>query len=767
MVNGDWLMVNKSEVRKQKTEVRSSLPSVLGALSSVLWLISIVLLCLGSGCASRTKRAAPAASFAKQTAGVQDSGEGSRLAGSHRNIIKSIDFVNNRAFKDKSLEKKLDFEVGDYLDPILAEAYRRTIAEFYRKKGFAFAEVALDSEKLEQGQVVYTINEGPRVKIGSVKFSGNDSIKTSALKKAVKTKTKKWFFWPGYYVEEVPAEDIARLQNIYYERGFLDYNITAKREFTKDRKKVHITFEIDEGPTYTVGKISLTGNKNFDDQKLLEGLQLEQGQIYHKRRADSHTREILKLYHESGFVDAQVEQRLVLDVNVVDVEFNISEGGQFRIGRVDITGNEQTQDKVIRRVLDEYGFVPGQLYNADLAPRQGDGELEGYVQMMTLAEEVIIRPVTPDNGTDNRKDIKVDIKEGQTGSLMFAGGVSSDSDVIGQVILEQRNFDITDWPESFGEFITGQAFKGAGQTLKIALEPGTQVSQYSVTFTEPYFQDKPLSLNVRGSSWEREIERRGDHRLYDEGRTKGYVGFEKRYENNWRRSLGFRVENVNVDSIYFYAPQEIKDVEGYTFLTGVRFGIGRDLTDDRFNPSKGYTFNAGYEQVTGDETFGILKGNCVGYRTLYEDLLERKTVLATKLLAATTLSYAPPFEKFYGGGTGAYSIRGFDYRGVSTRGLQTNMGSPERKDPIGSNWIFLANAEVTVPLISDNFSGLFFVDSGAIDTGRYRAAVGTGIQILIPYWFGPMPMRFEFATPFMKDDEDETRVFSFSVGGLF
>jgi len=721
-------------------------------LYSVVWLMSIVLLSLGSGCASHTQKAPVLA---------RDIGD--------RNIIRSIDFVNNRAFKDKSLEKKVDFEVGDYLDPILADAYRRTIAEFYRKKGFAFVEVTLDSDKLEQGQVVYTIGEGPRVKIASVNFIGNDSIKTSSLKKAVKTKVKKRVFWPSYYVEEVPAEDVARLQNIYYERGFLDYNITARKEFTNGRRKVHISFEIDEGPTYTVGKTFLIGNKHFDDQKLLEGLKLEQGQVYNKRRADSHAREILKLYQESGFVDAAVEQRHVFvpDVNVVNVEFDISEGRQFRIGRVDITGNEQTQDKVVRRVLDEYGFTPGQLYNSDLAPKQGNGKLEEYVQRMTLAEEVIIRPVSPGNGADNRKDIKVDIKEGQTGSLMFAGGVSSDSDVIGQMVLEQRNFDITDWPESFGEFITGQAFKGAGQSLRLALEPGTRVSQYSVTFSEPYFRDKPLSLNVRGSSWEREMERRGGRRLYDEGRTKGYVGFEKRYENRWRRSVGFRVENVNVDSIYLYAPKEIKDIEGHTFLTGVRFGIGRDLTDDRFNPSKGYTFNAGYEQVTGDETFGILKGSCVGYRTLYEDLVERKTVLAMKFLAATTLSYAPPFEKFYAGGTGVYGIRGFDYRGVSTRGRQTIMASSERKAPIGSDWIFLSNAEVSVPLISDNFSALFFVDGGAIDTGKYRAAIGTGIQILIPQWSGPMPMRFEFAVPFMKDDEDETRVFSFSMRGLF
>ena len=72
-----------------------------------------------------------------------------------------------------------------------------------------------------------------------------------------------------------------------------------------------------------------------------------------------------------------------------------------------------------------------------------------------------------------------------------------------------------------------------------------------------------------------------------------------------------------------------------------------------------------------------------------------------------------------------------------------------------------------MPLASDMFQGLFFVDSGAIDTGGYRVSVGTGIQILLPQWFGPVPMRFEFAVPVMKSSEDNTQVFSFSVGRLF
>jgi len=155
------------------------------------------------------------------------------------------------------------------------------------------------------------------------------------------------------------------------------------------------------------------------------------------------------------------------------------------------------------------------------------------------------------------------------------------------------------------------------------------------------------------------------------------------------------------------------------------------------------------------------------YKVVHEDLAERKTVLGTKVLLATTFGDAPPFEKFYAGGMGTYGIRGFDYRGVSTRGLQTTVPNPERKDPIGSDWVFLAGAEVTVPLVSENFAALFFVDSGAIDTGPYRVAVGMGIQILIPQWFGPVPMRFELAAPIMKDDDDDTESFSFSVGRLF
>ncbi|MHC4203761.1 MAG: BamA/OMP85 family outer membrane protein [Planctomycetota bacterium] len=674
-----------------------------------------------------------------------------------KDVIKSIEFENNRKYKDKTLRKKLDFEVGDYLDPILAESGRRIIAEFYRKKGFPYIEVALNRKKLSEGKIVYAVFEGLRIKIKSVNFKGNQAIKTSNLKKAIKTKTRSWLLWPAYYTEEKIAADVEKLRTLYYERGFLNHRVTVQG-------RTHITFIIEEGPLYKVRNITLKGNKKFDNETLLADNALETGETYYQRKAQAHTKRILKLYREIGYVDADVRQhlRFIQDVNVVDVEYKITEGRQFRIGKVEITGNEQVHDKVIRRILDEQDFSPGQLYNADIAPKQGNGQLERYVQLGTVSEEVMIRPAPPKKEMPERRDAVVNIKEGLTGMWNPGVAIGSDSGVVGQVIWHQRNFDIKDWPESFEEFITMRAFKGAGQSLRIALQPGTEVSYYSATFTEPYFRDKPISLDVVGSSFERWRE------SYNEKSKKAHIGFEKRLKNRWRPSLGFRVEDVEVVDLDYDAPQEIIDVKGHNLLLGAKLGIGRDMRNDRYTPSGGYLSKVEYEQVTGDYDFGILEGKTTIYRTLYEDLLERRTVLAVKVLAASTVSEAPPFERFYAGGTGRYGIRGFEYRGVSTRGLQTNVPDPVRKDPIGSDWIFLANSEITMPLVGENIGALFFIDSGTIDTGSYRASIGAGIEIIIPQLLGSrVPMRFEFATPFMKDDEDETQVFSFYMGRLY
>ncbi len=687
-------------------------------------------------------------------------------AGDPGGIIKSIEFDGNQKFKDHVLRQRLGFELGDRLDSFLAEGGRLTIAEVYRKIGYAYVEVSLDRDQLSRGHLLYRIDEGARVQIESVSFVGNEVMASGTLNKVVKTTDRKWLLWPFYYTEGAVEEDLDRLREFYYDRGYLDYKITANTEFTGDRSAVRVTFVIEEGPVYRVGDIVLSGNAHFTNDELRATMTLREGQIYLKPTAVRDAQEIARMYREIGYIDAEVRPRPRFGPSpgqhMVSVEFEVVEGGRFRIGRIDVTGNEVTQDKVARRVLDEYEFTPGNWYNGRIAPKEGGGLLERYVQHSAVAEQVLIRPVDPEDGASDRKDVRVDIKEGSTGMIMPGVGVSSDSGVIGRLVYQQRNFDITDWPDDPSGLLTPwKYFKGAGQSFSVTLEPGTEYSQYYVEFVDPYWRDRPTTLNVLGRSWERFRE------SHDEGRLKGYVGFEQRLKGRWRRSIGFRAENVTVNDLDWDAPKEIQDVKGSTQLYGVRLGLGETAVDDRYRPSRGYAVGAEYEQVTGDFTFGILEGRYTRYFTLHENVLGHKTVLAGKIRAATIVGDAPPFEKFYGGGTGPYGLRGFRYRGVSTRGLQMNVDPPQREDPIGSDWIFLAGAEITVPIISENFAVLFFTDSGTIDTGSYRVSIGTGLQIMVPQLFGQVPMRFELAAPLLKDRADERQIFSFSAAGMF
>jgi outer membrane protein insertion porin family len=217
------------------------------------------------------------------------------------------------------------------------------------------------------------------------------------------------------------------------------------------------------------------------------------------------------------------------------------------------------------------------------------------------------------------------------------------------------------------------------------------------------------------------------------------------------------VENVELDELEHDAPSEVLDVEGDNLRMGTRFWFGRDLTDSRFQPSRGTNFDAGYEQVFGDHTYGLLTGTYRWYKTLYEDLSEQKTVLETKVYAGTVVGDAPTYDRFYGGGIG--SLRGFEYRGISPRG--------ENDEPIGSDWMVHGSAEVAIPVGSEVFSWLLFTDAGFFETGTVRTSIGTGVQIMIPQIFGPVPMRFELGLPITKDEEDDTQAFSFSVGALF
>jgi outer membrane protein insertion porin family len=667
-----------------------------------------------------------------------------------KKVIRQLTFSGERRGDDEKLIEELGFNRGDYFDKLAAKAGAEKLTEFYRRRGYPFSKVSFDDSGIEEGRLHYMIDSGKKVKIKKVRFEGNKSIKSKELKTVIKGKPKQFGIFQNFFKRDVLNDDIAQLQKAYDRRGYLDTKVTAKTNFGKSNKSVELVYAIEEGKQYGVEKIEFLGNEFYSDANLVSSFKLKEGEFYSNEKSEHDRDEILKAYREAGFINVEVKpvRRFVPD-NKIIAHFDIAEGERFRIGQVNISGNTAVQDKVVRRVLDNREFKPGEWYNAHIAQGTGESELEKDIKVDVYAETATITAVGDKPG---QKDAEVRITEGKTGSIMFGAGISSTDGLIGQAVYEQRNFDIKKWPKDWRKFFSENAFKGAGQRFRVVASPGTEVSSYSISFTEPYLKDKPIAMTISGSSWVRGME------SYDEQRMKGYLGFVRRMKQGKYRILSFRVEDVGVENIDYDAPKEIKDVKGDNILGGVRVGFGRDTTDSRYSPTKGISYEAGYEQVAGDHIFGVLDGTYRWYKTLREDFEGKKTVLETKFFAGAIVGDAPVFEKFYAGGLG--SIRGFDFRGISPRAGVDD-------DPIGSKWLATASGEILVPLTKKALSGLFFVDTGMIETGGIRASAGIGIQILIPQWFGPVPMRFELADPFLKNDKDSTQMFNFSVGSLF
>ncbi len=465
------------------------------------------------------------------------------------NLVRSIAFKGNKKLKDGVLRKELSFKMGDYLDVFAARAGVDTMKEKYKKKGFPWIEITLDEGSVMFGQVAYEITEGPRPKIKKVSFVGNTSLSSRQLQKTIKTKKKKALFFSVYYSPEQLEADTEKLLEVYQKKSFLDAHISSSVDFKKDRNRAFVTFTIKEGPAYFVESIAFEGNQFFAAEQLQAELKLRPDFFYSEAWADFDAKKIKSKYGEMGFIETAVsiKREFLPDVPKVKVEFDINEGGRYRVGEVVITGNTSFQDRTIRRIMDEERFTPGQWYDADAARGNGEGELEKIIKQSVVAESAVIVPT----GTDpNTRDAMVTISEGQTGSIMLGAGIGSDDGLIGNITLNQRNFDITDTPDSFKDIFNGNAFRGAGQQFRLSASPGTDVSRYAASFTEPYLYDKPIAFSLSASLYERERE------TYDEKRLAGKVGLEKRYPDKWRRGISFRAENVKVEDLDWDAPSK-------------------------------------------------------------------------------------------------------------------------------------------------------------------------------------------------------------------
>lgn len=671
--------------------------------------------------------------------------------------VTAIEFVGNRKFKPKDLLEVLPFGVGDALDLYDVRRGAEAIERLYREKGYAYVEVTFDEELLQsQQRVVYQIVENQRVRIRSIRMLGNAAFTERELERQIASKTYIPIFRTGDFDPERAERDAATLQQYYRDRGYLDAEVSYETEFLDvARERLRLIFRINEGTLYYVQEIRIEGNTVFTDEEILVCMRLKTGEPFNNIRLQADVKDLTEnRYGAQGYIEVRVVPTWVFaeEPGQVIVTLSIQEGEQFYVGDIDVRGNFRTQEKVVRR---ELRFEPEQIYNLPETRRA-----EKRLRDTGLFTEATIGPVVPPDPRPNVRDVVVNVKESDRTTQFIAGvGASSDAGIVGNIVLENTNFDIKDVPRTWGEFFRGRAFRGAGQTARIQFEPGTEFTRFRLDFREPWLFYRPIGFNTSLYLFERG--RDG----YDENRIGGNVSFDHRFERGplkgWVGEVAFRTEYVIIDDVEGFAARDIRDVEGGNYLSSIKLSLLHDTTDSRFDPSRGHRFRASFEQagaLGGDFFFSKIVGDFVQHFTIATDEQDRKSVLTLHANAGQILGDAPVFERFYAGGIG--SMRGFDFRGISPRdGL--------RKNRVGGDFQLLTGAEYSFPLFAKAVRGVTFLDMGTVESdfgiSSWRAAVGAGIRLTLDI-FGTVPMEFDVALPVAREDEDNERIFSFFVG---
>jgi outer membrane protein insertion porin family len=668
-------------------------------------------------------------------------------------IIAAVEITGNVKFNTKELLKLLDFAVGDPVDRFLINQGRDAIERKYRDEGYAYVEVTVDEAMLRDEQVVaYRITEGPRVRVREIMYEGNVAYTKRELDKLVSSKSYIPIFRTGDYDPDLAERDAANIQTFYREHGFLEAEVSYRPEFIDAaRENLRLVFVINEGIRYVVREIRILGNAVFTDDEIGALMNLREGMFFDAFLLKADKERIEREYGQQGYIYAAVTPSRVFaeEPEQVILTLNINEGNQYYFGRIEINGNETTQDKCVIR---ELRFYPEDVY--DTTKTKAAEERLRATQLFTEAT------ITPVGNAPDVRDAVVTVTENpRTNNLLFGIGVSSDSGAMGNIVVENTNFDIADWPRDWGEFFKGRAFRGAGQTARIELQPGTEVTRFRIDFREPYLLDQPYGLSTSVYYFER------DRDSYDEERLGFTWSLDHRFESgalkDWTAVVRFRNELVDISDRKLFAAKDIRDAEGSHYISSVEPALIHNTTDSVFNPSRGHRLKFAWEQagvMGGDYTHAKLTASYAQHWTIRTDAQDRKDILSMRGSAGYIAGDAPVFERFYAGGIG--SMRGFDFRGISPRdGL--------RNDRIGGEFELMCGAEYTFPLYEKIIRGVVFLDMGTVEREleitTWRAAVGAGIRLTLPF-FGTIPMEFDLAYPVLKDDADDERYFSFYIG---
>ena len=704
--------------------------------------------------------------------------------------LTEIRFQGNTKFKSPKLLKKISSKAEEPLDERKLFTDTQEIQKLYQKKGYPRTQVKYVlniDENAGRGTATFQVTETPKVKILEVDFIGAKAFPVKKLRKTIKTRAHwmcSWITGSGVFKDDQFDEDKEKLIAFYRDKGYIDFEIKDIQFLNPTPNTMIIRFVLYEGTQYKVGSVKFTGNKLFTVAQIGQGLRvahelnrskdkigpnglpMDVGDIFTPGGVTKDLEAVADFYGSRGYIDVNTfSRRLNLvripntDRGTMDLEFQIDEGQQARIEKIEIRGNIRTKGKVIRR---ELAVSPGEVFDmvrVRLSKRRLEG-LNYFASVDTRSEPTDI---------PNRKNLVVDVEEKSTGHVSLGAGFSTVDSLVGIAEYNEGNFQAP-W------------FRGGGQKLRLRATVGIERQDYELMLIEPWFLDRKLQLSF--DLFYHDFAFLSPNDIYTESRGGGKVGLERALGSDFLRGgITYALEDVGIAlasgarqyPVFSFqesnVPTDILNEVGHHLMSTAGTLLAYDTRNSVQLPNKGQRTEL-IAQLTG----GPLGGTFSFYRlelhsAHYFRGLRPGHVLELGFRTGVVDEFAqgsdvPFFERYYLGGL--TSLRGYKYRYISPRQVPN---IPDN-EPIGGDTYWFGTAEYSIPIYeAERGVGVrfaLFYDIGSVGANPYNMNFsgysdnwGIGLRINLPIG----PLRLDYGIPIHHDQySSSSGRFQFGVG---
>jgi len=630
--------------------------------------------------------------------------------------------------------ERYQFFQADTSDDVVTVTWRneKDLSKEYKTDFKLNANAAMNnvSKMKDRVLVIMKIDEGKEVIIRNIIFNGNSAFEDSKLiSQFDETSVKKWWkfwSWPKFKRDKF-EKDKELLTKFYRKNGYRDFTV-LKDSISISENKEDLTLFIDvfEGKQYKVRNIIWEGNLVYPVEELNARLDLKKGEVFNYEKFEQNLRfnekqsDVSSLYQDNGYLTAQIEPKEIkVAEDSIDIEIKINEGNRFKVGRVEIQGNEKTKDKVIRR---ELYTIPGSYFSRSYIMRsiQQLSNLQYFNVEQLYKSGVDYKPAN-----DSTVNLIYKVEEKSSDYLNASVGYSGAFGFSGSVGFTLTNFSIT------------EPFKmGGGQILNFNWQfgVGNYYRTFSLGFTEPWFLDTPTSVGFDLF----DTRQRYVYDLRQSGITLR-VGRRLTWPDDFfyiQGTLRFQYNDV-IDGQNYYK-------EGLTRQYTTGFGITRTDIDNPIFPARGSKFALNMELSGGP----LLPGNVDYYKIDFKSEWYKALFNSNRFVLYTSgeLGYIgelipntpiQPFEYYYMGGSGLIiattPLRGYDDRSLGLRDKRTNniIGSKVQAKFTTEFRVALSMDPIPIYLLAFAEAGNVYPNIKQTNLYDLKRSVGVGARILL------------------------------------